>query len=147
MQTYRPAEMQTKQSTRTPTLISKPLTKQNHNVSRILYKPQRLLLGDQEPCTADQGCRIVSVGIVVLLSSLLLTCRAGVLTESQYYSSLNWTLNLGVLTRSYNRVNNMRAIRVLTPLYAHTCTQLSIRVSTLTSSLGPIYLPEEGMPE
>ena len=46
------------------------------------------MLGDQEPCTADRGCRIVSVEIVVLLSSLLLTCRAGVLTESQYYSSL-----------------------------------------------------------
>ena len=101
------------------------------------------VLGDQEPCTADQGCRIVSVEIVVLLSSLLLTCRAGVLTEFQYYSSLNWTLNLGVLIRNYNRVNNMRAIRVLTPLYAHSCTQLNIRVSTLTSSLGPIYLPEE----
>ena len=57
------------------------------------------MLGDQEPCTADQGCRIVSVEIVVLLSSLLLTCRAGVLTESQYYSSLNWTLDLVVLNQ------------------------------------------------
>ena len=37
------------------------------------------MLGDQEPCTADRGCRIVSVEIVVLLSNLLLTCRAGVL--------------------------------------------------------------------
>ena len=58
--------------------------------------PVSKVLGDQEPCTADRGCRIVSVEIVVLLSSLLLTCRVGVLTESQYYSSLNWTLNLVV---------------------------------------------------
>ena len=54
---------------------------------------------------------------------------------------------LVVLTRNYNRVNNMRAIRVSTPLYAHTCTQLSVRVPRLTSSLGPIYLSEECMPE
>ena len=59
----------------------------------------------------------------------------------------NLTLNSVVLTRNYNRVNNMRVIRVSTPLYAHICTQLSIRVPTLTSSLGPIYLSEECMPE
>ena len=37
------------------------------------------ILRDQEPCTVDRGCRIVSVEIVVLLSNLLLMCRAGVL--------------------------------------------------------------------
>ena len=37
------------------------------------------VIEDQEPCTADRGCRIVSAEIVVLLSNLLLTCRAGVL--------------------------------------------------------------------
>ena len=30
----------------------------------------RQMLGDQEPCTADRGCRIVSVEIVVLLVNL-----------------------------------------------------------------------------
>ena len=39
------------------------------------------------------------------------------------------------IPRNYNRVNNTRAIRVSTPLYAHTCTRLSIRVPTLTLSL------------
>ena len=29
----------------------------------------RQMLGDQEPCTADRGCRIVTVEIVVLLST------------------------------------------------------------------------------
>ena len=29
------------------------------------------MLGDQEPCTADRGCRIVSVEVVVLLSTLI----------------------------------------------------------------------------
>ena len=106
------------------------------------------MLGDQEPCTADRGCRAVSVEFVVLLSSLLLTCRVGVLTESQYYSSLKLnTEHGGTITRNYNRVNNMRAIRVSTPLYTLTCTQLSIRVPALTSSLGPIYLSEECMTE
>ena len=89
------------------------------------------MLVDQEPCTADRGCRIVSVEIVVLLSNLFLTCRAGVL-QSPSTTVLNWTLNLVVLPRNYNRVNNMRAIRVSTPLYTHTCTQLSIRLLTLT---------------
>ena len=30
----------------------------------------RQMLGDQEPCTADRGCRIVSVETVVLLANL-----------------------------------------------------------------------------
>ena len=37
------------------------------------------VLGDQEPSTANRGCRIVSVEIVVRLSNILLTCRAGVI--------------------------------------------------------------------
>ena len=66
-----------------------------NNAFRFFFKPILCVLGDQEPCTADQGCRIVSVEFVVLLSSLSLTCRVGVLTESQYYSSLNLNTDLG----------------------------------------------------
>ena len=32
-------------------------------------KPQKGMLGDQESCTADRGCRILSVEIVVFLST------------------------------------------------------------------------------
>ena len=46
------------------------------------------VLGDQEPCTADRGCKIVSVEIVDLLSNLLSTCRAGVLQSPSTTSSL-----------------------------------------------------------
>ena len=41
-------------------------------VSKTLRQPPSkipLVLGDQRPCTADRGCRIVSVEIVVLLST------------------------------------------------------------------------------
>ena len=60
-----------------------------HHAEIGLWKPLIVVLGDQEPCTADRGCRIVSVEIVVLLSSLLLTCRAGVLQSPSITVVLN----------------------------------------------------------
>ena len=54
--TYRRIVLQrdTPQRPKTPTLIFKPLTKQNHNVSRILYKPQRLHISSRPPGTPKQ---------------------------------------------------------------------------------------------
>ena len=46
----------------------------------------RGLLGDQEPCTADRGCRIVSVEIVVLFVKPFINVSGWCPTESQYYS-------------------------------------------------------------
>ena len=60
----------TLQSTKTPTLRFKPLTKQNHNVSCILYKPQRLRISSLPPGTPKQPPYLVRRMIPETLQNL-----------------------------------------------------------------------------
>ena len=53
LQRGRPAVEHTHQSTKTLDTTLKPLAKQNHNVSRILYKPQRLRISSRPPGTPN----------------------------------------------------------------------------------------------